>query len=110
MAERRGNKKGGDKKGRGRGKGKGKGGSNSNNNDRDEGKLKFKKKRKKVCVFCAEKETLDYKNMDLMRRLITDRGKIAPRRMTGCCAKHQRAAAKIVKRARHATLLPYVME
>jgi small subunit ribosomal protein S18 len=64
---------------------------------------------RKVCPFCANKlEALDYKNVDKLRMFITDRAKIAPRRRTGTCAKHQRIVAQAVKRARHLALLPYV--
>jgi small subunit ribosomal protein S18 len=65
--------------------------------------------RAKVCAFCAEKvKHIDYKNHDLLRRFITERGKIRPRRQTGTCAKHQRAVAKAIKRARHIALLPFI--
>ena len=61
-----------------------------------------------VCQFCAEKsKQLDYKNVDLLRNLITDRGKIRPRRQTGTCARHQRQVAVAIKRARHMALLPF---
>ncbi|HIC93576.1 MAG TPA: 30S ribosomal protein S18 [Anaerolineae bacterium] len=62
----------------------------------------------KVCAFCVEKvKTIDYKDADLLRRYITDRGKIKPRRQTGTCAKHQRRLAVAIKRARHLALLPF---
>ena len=68
---------------------------------------KFVPKRK-VCPFCADKASyIDYKEPAKLGRFITDRGKIGPRRMTGCCAKHQRAVAEAIKRARHLALLPY---
>ncbi len=64
--------------------------------------------RRKVCLFCAEKvDYIDYKDPAKLRHYITDWGKIAPRRRTGACAKHQRALAQAVKRARHLALLPY---
>ena len=64
--------------------------------------------RPKVCQFCTDKNIeIDYKNTDLLRRYITDEGKIRPRRQTGTCARHQRAVAAEVKRARHIALLPY---
>ena len=67
--------------------------------------------RKKVCQFCAENAThVDYKNVDLLRRYISDRGKIRPRRQTGTCAKHQRVLAGAIKRARHVALLPFVAD
>jgi len=64
--------------------------------------------RTKVCAFCVDKlKTIDYKDVDLLRRYITDRGKIKPRRQTGTCAKHQRRLAVAIKRARHLALLPF---
>lgn len=67
--------------------------------------------RRKVCVFCTDKvDVIDYKRPDVLRRFLTDRGKIKPRRRTGTCAKHQRRLAVAIKRARHLALLPYVAE
>lgn len=64
--------------------------------------------RPKVCQFCTDQNVvIDYKNTELLRRYITDEGKIRPRRQTGTCARHQRAVAAEVKRARHIALLPY---
>src|SRR4030042_1991327 len=64
--------------------------------------------RRKVCIFCVEKVGyIDYKNPAKLRRYISDRGKIEPRRRTGNCARHQRALALAIKRARHLALLPY---
>ena len=64
--------------------------------------------RKKFCRFCADKElVLDYKNADLLRDFITDRGKIIARRVTGTCAKHQRVLTREIKRARQMALLYY---
>jgi len=64
--------------------------------------------RPKFCQFCSDKEqTIDYKKVDLLKRLITDDGKIRPRRQTGTCAKHQREVAAAIKRARHIALLPF---
>jgi len=65
--------------------------------------------RRKHCSFCVDKvEAIDYKDPSKLRRYISDRGKIEPRRRTGTCAKHQRALAVAIKRARHLALLPYV--
>jgi len=65
--------------------------------------------RRKVCPFCAGKaEIVNYKNPAKLRRFISDRGKIEPRRKTGVCAKHQRIVAMAIKRARHLALVPYV--
>jgi small subunit ribosomal protein S18 len=64
--------------------------------------------KRKVCSFCvAHVETIEYKDPAMLRRYISDRGKIEPRRRTGTCAKHQRALAMAVKRARHLALLPF---
>ena len=66
------------------------------------------KKRKKVCAFCAEKiEHIDYKDTLKLRRNLSERSKILPRRVTGTCAKHQRQLTEAIKRARHIALLPY---
>lgn len=64
---------------------------------------------RKVCSFCTEKaKVVDYKDQERLQGYISDRGKIAPRRRTGTCAKHQRILAQAIKRARHIALLPYV--
>jgi small subunit ribosomal protein S18 len=63
--------------------------------------------RRKVCRFCSETTTLiDYKNPQLLRSFITDRGKMVPRRISGSCAKHQRAISTAIRRARMLALLP----
>lgn len=67
--------------------------------------------RKKVCQFCADKTVaVDYKDVETLRKYITERGKILPRRITGTCAKHQRALTVAVKRARHVAIMPYVQD
>ncbi|OGO22242.1 MAG: 30S ribosomal protein S18 [Chloroflexi bacterium RBG_16_50_9] len=72
------------------------------------GRPKYIPKRK-VCAFCQDKvEKIDYKDTNLLRSYITDRGKITPRRKSGACAKHQRRLAMAIKRARHLAMLPYV--
>ena len=64
--------------------------------------------RPKFCQFCGDKQlTIDYKKVDLLRRYITEDGKIRPRRQTGACARHQRAVAAAVKQARQIALLPF---
>ena len=64
--------------------------------------------RKKVCKLCVRKvKHVDYKDIDMLRRFVTDRGKILPRRITGTCAKHQRVLAAAIKRARFVALLPF---
>jgi len=68
-------------------------------------------RRVKKCAFCSNKNMdIDYKQPDVLRRFITDRGKIRPRRQTGTCAKHQRRLSVAIKRARHLALLPFVVE
>jgi small subunit ribosomal protein S18 len=68
------------------------------------------RKRKKVCIFCADKvDYIDYKDAKL-RKFISERGKILPRRISGTCAKHQRELNTAIKRARHTALLPYVTD
>jgi len=74
---------------------------------RIKGKVFFKKK---VCRFCTQKLKIDYKDGDILRKYITERGKILPRRITGTCAKHQRALAQAIKRARIIALLPFVAD
>lgn len=67
--------------------------------------------RRKVCAFCVDRvEHIDYKDFENLRRFLTDRGKIRPRRKTGTCASHQRRLALAIKRARHLALLPYTAE
>lgn len=68
-------------------------------------------RRKKVCQFCADKaEAIDYKDVEKLRKYITERGKILPKRVTGTCSMHQREVARAVKRARTVALLPYTAE
>ena len=63
--------------------------------------------RKKVCAFCADKnKTIDYKDVNNLKKFVSERGKILPRRVTGCCAKHQRAVTEEIKKARQVALLP----
>jgi small subunit ribosomal protein S18 len=67
--------------------------------------------KRKVCVFCTERATfIDYKDVNRLRRFLTERGKIVPRRVSGNCARHQRALAIAIKRARELALLPYTGE
>ena len=67
-----------------------------------------RKGRKKVCSFCVDKgQTIDYKDYPKLRRYISERAKIVPRRVTGTCARHQRELTVAIKRARHLALLPF---
>lgn len=69
------------------------------------------RRRRKVCVFCGEKaKAIDYKDVATLKKYISERGKILPRRITGNCAKHQRELTVAIKRARHLALLPYTVE
>ena len=68
------------------------------------------RRRKKVCVFCGKDNEISYKDVNKLKRYISERGKILPRRITGNCAKHQRALTLAVKRARHLAILPYVQD
>ena len=69
------------------------------------------RRRKKVCVFCGkENNEIDYKDVNKLKRYVSERGKILPRRITGNCAKHQRALTVAIKRARHIALMPYTAE
>ncbi len=70
-----------------------------------------RKGKKKVCSFCIDKtEYIDYKQSDKLKRFITERGKILPRRISGNCARHQRQLTVAIKRARQMALLPYTSE
>ncbi|MCQ5129099.1 30S ribosomal protein S18 [Butyricicoccus faecihominis] len=69
------------------------------------------RRRRKVCNFCVDKiDCVDYKDVAKLRKYMSERGKILPRRMTGACARHQRQLTDAIKRARHIALLPYTAE
>ena len=68
------------------------------------------RRRKKVCVFCGKDNVIDYKDTNKLKRYVSERGKILTRRITGNCAKHQRALTVAIKRARHVALMPYIAE
>jgi small subunit ribosomal protein S18 len=68
-------------------------------------------RRRKVCVFCSDSnQVIDYKDVNLLKKYVSERGKILPRRITGNCAKHQRELTVAIKRARQVALMPYVNE
>lgn len=70
-----------------------------------------RKGRKKVCAFCVDKvESIDYKDVPKLRKFVSERSKILPRRVTGTCAKHQRELTVAIKRARHVALIPYTSD
>jgi len=88
---------------------------NSNRDAYDKGETKagtrIRRPKKKVCAFCVDKVTeIDYKEVAKIRKYISERGKIVPRRISGNCAKHQRQLTTAIKRARHIALLPYTAE
>jgi len=83
------------------------------NKDRNDGPMRRRggRRRKKVCAYCADKNAvIDYKDVNKLKRYVSERGKILPRRITGNCAKHQRALTVAIKRARHIALMPYVID
>ncbi len=87
------------------------------NRDKDrEGESRFPRGRgrgffkKKVCKVCIGKMKIDYKDSMALRKYVSDRGKILPRRITGACAKHQRKISQAIKRARAIAILPYVSQ
>lgn len=74
-------------------------------------RLNPRNKKKKVCSFCAEHiDEVDYKDLAKLKKYLSERGKILPRRITGNCAIHQRSLTKATKRARMIALLPYVTD
>lgn len=84
--------------------------NNRNNNDED-GMPRVRRIKKKVCMYCADKAlVIDYKDADKLRKFVSEKGKILPRRVTGLCALHQRKVTNEIKRARHIALLPYTVE
>lgn len=85
--------------------------NNRNNNNDDDSMPRQRKIKKKVCVFCVDKAfVIDYKETDKLKKFVSEKGKILPRRVTGLCAKHQREVTLAIKRARHIGLLPYTAE
>ncbi|HIU26295.1 MAG TPA: 30S ribosomal protein S18 [Candidatus Copromorpha excrementigallinarum] len=76
-----------------------------------EGKRRGGMRRRKVCQFCTDKtETIDYKDVEKLKKYVTERGKILPKRITGTCALHQREVTRAIKRARIVALLPYTAD
>ena len=72
---------------------------------------KMRRSKRKVCAFCVDKaESIDYKDVAKLRKYVTERGKILPRRISGTCAKHQRELTTSIKRARNIALLPFTTE
>ena len=84
-----------------------------NRSDRSDSPMRRKggmHRRKKVCVFCGKNSDISYKDVALLKKYVSESGKILPRRITGNCAKHQRALTVAIKRARHIALMPYVTD
>lgn len=70
-----------------------------------------RRRRRKVCAFCVDKiQTVDYKDVSRLRKFLTERAKILPRRITGNCARHQRQLTRAIKRSRQMALLPYTLD
>ena len=89
------------------------GSSGRDSYDKGEGKggMRMRRAKKKVCSFCIDKvKDIDYKEVAKIRKYVSERGKILPRRISGNCAKHQRQLTIAIKRARHIALLPYTSE
>lgn len=79
--------------------------------DDDRPRRRMGGRRRRVCIMCADKmKYIDYKNISFLRRFVSDRARIETRRKTSACAKHQRALARAIKRARHLAMLPYTAE
>lgn len=78
--------------------------------DREGFKKRTIRRRKKVCVFCGKESEISYKDVSKLRKFVSERMKILPRRITGNCAKHQREMTTAIKRARHLALIPYVSD
>ena len=68
------------------------------------------RRKKKVCTFCGVEGEVDYKDVARLKKYISERGKILPRRVTGTCARHQRMVTTAIKRARNLALLPYTVD
>ncbi|NLY17677.1 MAG: 30S ribosomal protein S18 [Clostridiaceae bacterium] len=80
-------------------------------NDKKSAKQIRRRTRRKVCQFCVDKvEHIDYKDVGKLRKFLSEKGKILPRRISGNCAKHQRQMTTAIKRARHIALLPYTTD
>ncbi len=84
-----------------------------NKTERPDGPAKRKggiRRRKKVCIFCGKDNVIDYKDAAKLKKFVSERGKILPRRITGNCAKHQRELTVAIKRARQLAIMPYVQD
>jgi small subunit ribosomal protein S18 len=83
----------------------------SDRGDRRGGGMKNRRAKRKICSFCMDKaEFIDYKDINKLRKYVTEKGKILPRRISGNCAKHQRVLTVAIKRARNIALLPFTTD
>ena len=86
-------------------------GRDSRDSGKRSGGSKMRRVKKKICSFCMDKTTdINYKDINKLRKYISESGKILPRRMSGACAKHQRGVTDAIKRARNIALLPFTNE
>ena len=77
----------------------------------NKGAMRGRRAKRKICSFCVDKaDSIDYKDVVKLKKFISERAKILPRRISGCCAKHQRQLTIAIKRARHIALLPYTSD
>ncbi len=87
------------------------GGSRDGRSDFKRSNSRVRRTRRKVCQFCVDKvDSIDYKDVPKLRKYITERGKILPRRISGTCAKHQRVLTEAIKRSRNIALLPFTTD
>lgn len=85
--------------------------SDSYDKSDSKGGFRARRAKRKVCPFCVDKvKEIDYKEVAKLRKYVSERGKILPRRISGTCAKHQRAVTEAIKRARHIALLAFTTE
>jgi small subunit ribosomal protein S18 len=92
-------------------KGTGNGGGRDYDRSEGRGPMRMRRAKRKVCAFCVDKITdIDYKDLVKLKKFLSERGKILPRRTSGNCAKHQRQLTSAIKRARHIALLPFVTD
>ncbi|HSP47325.1 MAG TPA: 30S ribosomal protein S18 [Clostridiaceae bacterium] len=85
--------------------------SRENSRDFKKSNPRVRRAKRKVCAFCVDKvEHIDYKDVAKLRKYVSERGKILPRRISGTCAKHQRALTEAIKRSRNIALLPFTTE
>ena len=83
----------------------------NNRNASDDDNVRIRKPKRKVCAYCADKNlVIDYKQVEKLKKYVSEKGKILPRRVTGLCAKHQRELTIAIKRARHIALMPYISD